>query len=286
MHLLAMHVPLYLSHYRLTCLIYLSILVKNCVAAFVNRLLVSWLQVDVLHTGSYLTPDLHPLVCFIIMRNSQRSFMQRTGCSITSHSMSMKENEHGRGSLTIIKFYYNLLKMASSKENFQSLKERLSAYRQQKQNRKETEKTTDEALKTQTEQYLTDPILKTDNVSTDPIMTKTEINNSPIPSSAAPDTQQTQTKTRPSSNSWLVFGLKTLLWLLLLGFFIEIEFGVAFFISSLFYWMYSFLRGSKRDPKELSAYSVFNKNCERIDGTLAAEQFDQELRYGPTAVRR
>ncbi|XP_011405610.1 PREDICTED: SAYSvFN domain-containing protein 1-like [Amphimedon queenslandica] len=181
---------------------------------------------------------------------------------------------------------------SSSKENFQSLKERLSAYRQQKQNRKETEKETSEASKTQTEQYLTDPILKTDDDDANtnrPITisrTKKTETNSPIPSPAAPETQQAQTKTSSSSNSWLVVGLKTLLWLLLLGFFIEIEFGVAFFISSLFYWMYSFLRGSKRDPKELSAYSVFNKNCERIDGTLAAEQFDQELRYGPTAVRR
>lgn len=180
---------------------------------------------------------------------------------------------------------------SSSKENIQSLKERLSAYRQQKQNRKETEKATSEASKTQTEQYLTDPILKTDDddVNTNhPIISRTKKTetNSPIALSAAPDTQQAQTKTSSSYNSWLVFGLKALLWLLLLGFFIEIEFGVAFFISSLFYWMYSFLRGSKRDPRELSAYSVFNKNCERIDGTLAAEQFDQELRYGPTAVRR
>lgn len=29
----------------------------------------------------------------------------------------------------------------------------------------------------------------------------------------------------------------------------------------------------------MSAYSVFNENCERIDGTLSAEQFEREIGY-------
>lgn len=36
------------------------------------------------------------------------------------------------------------------------------------------------------------------------------------------------------------------------------------------------------EPKkkgEASAYSVFNPNCEQIDGTFTAEQFERELLY-------
>ena len=36
----------------------------------------------------------------------------------------------------------------------------------------------------------------------------------------------------------------------------------------------------KESPKkdgELSAYSVFNPNCEQLEGTFTAEQFEREL---------
>ncbi|CAK1550427.1 unnamed protein product [Leptosia nina] len=36
---------------------------------------------------------------------------------------------------------------------------------------------------------------------------------------------------------------------------------------------------------EVSAYSVFNKDCKSIDGTLKAEQFEKEIRYGAGTVR-
>ena len=29
-----------------------------------------------------------------------------------------------------------------------------------------------------------------------------------------------------------------------------------------------------------SAYSVFNDNCERLDGTFTAEQFEKQMRHG------
>lgn len=35
-----------------------------------------------------------------------------------------------------------------------------------------------------------------------------------------------------------------------------------------------------RKKNEVSAYSVFNENCHSIDGTLKAEQFEREIRYG------
>ena len=91
----------------------------------------------------------------------------------------------------------------------------------------------------------------------------------------------------PTSKSWpwYITALCTLLWLLLWGFFISVEFGSVYFLLSAFAFIVLSLRGSRRRIGELSAYSVFNENCESIDGTLTAEQFERELRYGPTSVR-
>ena len=93
--------------------------------------------------------------------------------------------------------------------------------------------------------------------------------------------------TPPTSDSrpWYITALYVVLWLLLWGFFVEIEFGVVYIILSAFAFIVLSLRGSRRRIGELSAYSVFNENCESIDGTLTAEQFEREMRYGPAAVR-
>ncbi|XP_078409429.1 SAYSvFN domain-containing protein 1 [Cetorhinus maximus] len=80
--------------------------------------------------------------------------------------------------------------------------------------------------------------------------------------------------------------LKFLLWLVLLGLFIELEFGLAYFILSMFYWIYVGTRDpSKKKQGEVSAYSVFNPGCEAIEGSLTAEQFERELQYRPMAGR-
>ncbi|XP_033873692.1 SAYSvFN domain-containing protein 1-like isoform X2 [Acipenser ruthenus] len=80
--------------------------------------------------------------------------------------------------------------------------------------------------------------------------------------------------------------LKVLLWLVLLGLFVELEFGLAFFVLSLFYWLYEGTRdSSQRRSGEPSAYSVFNPGCQAIQGTLTAEQFEGELGYRPFANR-
>lgn len=78
--------------------------------------------------------------------------------------------------------------------------------------------------------------------------------------------------------------LKFLLWLVLWGLFVELEFGLVYFVLSMFYWIYVGTRGSgERQTGEKSAYSVFNPGCEAIEGTLTAEQFERELQYGPLA---
>lgn len=73
---------------------------------------------------------------------------------------------------------------------------------------------------------------------------------------------------------------KVLLWLVLLGLFSELEFGLPFFLISLFYWLYEGLRSPKaRQPGEMSAYSVFNPDCQPILGTLTAEQLEGEMGF-------
>ncbi|XP_049747268.1 SAYSvFN domain-containing protein 1 [Elephas maximus indicus] len=80
--------------------------------------------------------------------------------------------------------------------------------------------------------------------------------------------------------------LKVLLWLVLLGLFVELEFGLAYFILSLFYWMYVGTRSpEEKKAGEKSAYSVFNPGCEAIQGTLTAEQLERELQLRPLEGR-
>lgn len=80
--------------------------------------------------------------------------------------------------------------------------------------------------------------------------------------------------------------LKFLLWLVLLGLFVELEFGLPFFVISLFYWLYEGLRSpAAREPGELSAYSVFNPDCQPLLGSLTAEQLEGEMGYRPLANR-
>uniref|UniRef100_A0A1B6MAL2 SAYSvFN domain-containing protein n=1 Tax=Graphocephala atropunctata TaxID=36148 RepID=A0A1B6MAL2_9HEMI len=70
------------------------------------------------------------------------------------------------------------------------------------------------------------------------------------------------------------------LWLILFSFAVYLEFGAVYFILSLMYIIWTNTRTGPKKRGEVSAYSVFNPNCEAIDGTLKAEQFEKEIRYG------
>ncbi|CAG9128313.1 hypothetical protein JYU34_018537 [Plutella xylostella] len=74
-------------------------------------------------------------------------------------------------------------------------------------------------------------------------------------------------------------------WLTLFIFFLKLQFGAVFFVLSCLIGIYLNTRTSPRKKGEVSAYSVFNENCVSIDGTLKAEQFEREIRYGPASVR-
>lgn len=79
--------------------------------------------------------------------------------------------------------------------------------------------------------------------------------------------------------------LYIVLWFVLWKFFIAIEFGAVYFIVSVSYICYKNTRTGPRDPTKLSAYSVFNANQERLDGTFTTEQFEKELRFGSGSVK-
>ncbi|XP_066961131.1 SAYSvFN domain-containing protein 1 [Macrobrachium rosenbergii] len=89
---------------------------------------------------------------------------------------------------------------------------------------------------------------------------------------ARPSIIDTYTKT-----DWIILGLKFIMWLLLFKIFILLEFGAVFFIFSAFVFIWYNMRSGPKRKGEISAYSVFNPNCEMIDGTFTAEQFEREL---------
>jgi hypothetical protein len=91
--------------------------------------------------------------------------------------------------------------------------------------------------------------------------------------------------TEKNWRDYIPLGLKVLLWLCLGKFFIEIGFGAVYFVVSCSYLMYTNTQTEPRRRGQLSAYSVFNPNQERLDGTFTAEQFEKELRMGAGSVK-
>uniref|UniRef100_A0A914CZ68 SAYSvFN domain-containing protein n=1 Tax=Acrobeloides nanus TaxID=290746 RepID=A0A914CZ68_9BILA len=56
---------------------------------------------------------------------------------------------------------------------------------------------------------------------------------------------------------------------------VHAEFGIVYFVISLFILM--FLNLGVRKEGEMSAYSVFNPDCERLLGQLTGEHFERDL---------
>ncbi|CAM4836738.1 unnamed protein product [Rotaria magnacalcarata] len=93
------------------------------------------------------------------------------------------------------------------------------------------------------------------------------------------DIEEVEDEEEKSINSWQIILLKFFVWLTLFLIFIRLEFGAIYFIISLLYVMWSNL-GRRRGRNQLSAYSVFNPNFEKIQGTFSAEDYDRQLRRG------
>lgn len=59
--------------------------------------------------------------------------------------------------------------------------------------------------------------------------------------------------------------------------FIKLEFGFVYFMISCFILI--FLNLGVRKEGEMSAYSVFNENCERLLGQITNEHFERDLLF-------
>jgi Uncharacterized conserved domain (SAYSvFN) len=74
--------------------------------------------------------------------------------------------------------------------------------------------------------------------------------------------------------TWLIYFL---IWATLYAIAIELKFGSVFFMLSLLVGVCLNTRTGRKGKQEASAYSVFNKDCEAIDGTFKAEMFERQL---------
>jgi hypothetical protein len=96
------------------------------------------------------------------------------------------------------------------------------------------------------------------------------------------DIQHTTSRKSNTSDKYLEIAtivLKFLLWAGLMTIFVKIQFGAVFFIISVFYFIFTNLRNRPKQEGEPSAYSVFNPNCEPIDGTTNAEDMQRQLLF-------
>jgi hypothetical protein len=65
------------------------------------------------------------------------------------------------------------------------------------------------------------------------------------------------------------------LWFIMYLFMVECGFGIVYLTSSLIISI--FFNLGKRRSGELSAYSVFNPNCQRLDGTFSSDDFERNV---------
>lgn len=79
---------------------------------------------------------------------------------------------------------------------------------------------------------------------------------------------------------WTIFLVKFMVYATLQTIAILEQFGAVFFMLSLFYLMWVGLSDKKRQPHQLSAYSVFNPHFEEIEGTVNAQKLQAELTFG------
>lgn len=96
----------------------------------------------------------------------------------------------------------------------------------------------------------------------------------------------TEAQSLNSQSDWKYYTillLKVLIWIALWKYFVSLGFGAVYFIVTSSILMY--VNTGTRARGTLSAYSVFNRNHERIDGTFTAEQFERELRHGSGSVK-
>lgn len=102
--------------------------------------------------------------------------------------------------------------------------------------------------------------------------------------SAEDDTSRSSSETSDESEpwtavDWTILFVKVMVYVTLQTIAVLEQFGAVFFILSLFYLMWVGLSDKKRQPSQLSAYSVFNPNFEQIEGTVNAQKLQAELTF-------
>lgn len=106
---------------------------------------------------------------------------------------------------------------------------------------------------------------------------------------AASEVSEVESVVEENPESWKYFTVKwalyAVVWLTLYAIFLKLQFGAVFFVISALVIICVNTRTTPKNQGEVSAYSVFNENCVSIDGTLKAEQFEREIRYGAGSVR-
>ncbi|KAL6978198.1 SAYSvFN domain-containing protein 1 [Sarracenia purpurea var. burkii] len=123
------------------------------------------------------------------------------------------------------------------------------------------------------------PLIEEDDSSVDEYVDEDDCDSSePEPPAKTKDSSDENSV--EESFNWIKFTVSVVVWICLFWYSVYIEFGAIFFILSCFYVIWTNTRTRPRKPNEISAYSVFNPNCERIGGTLDAKQLESEMIYG------
>ncbi len=130
------------------------------------------------------------------------------------------------------------------------------------------------------------PLLRNQGRSSPPTESTTSSSiQTPVSSPEPPERDASSKLPAFLEDSWLdrnyrvVFlAVELLLWATVYYIFIVFEFGFVYFTLSVFYfiWRNTRTRRKKREG-EMSAYSVFNPNCEPIHGTVSPTQLTREL---------
>ncbi|VVD00982.1 unnamed protein product [Leptidea sinapis] len=98
-----------------------------------------------------------------------------------------------------------------------------------------------------------------------------------IEESEVPPTEENQETWKYFLVKWSIYSI---IWLTLFIYFIKLQFGAVFFVISALVGICLNTRTRPKKKGEISAYSVFNENCESIGGTLNAEQLQKEMMFG------
>lgn len=91
-------------------------------------------------------------------------------------------------------------------------------------------------------------------------------------------------KAEESKMKYIIYGLWFCFWATCWMIAIEMKFGIVYLLFSALFGIYFNTRTEPKRKGEISAYSVFNENCESIQGTLKGEQLEREMIYGPFAA--